>query len=162
MGPEMVVEPEAAEVGVLVMAKSQQIGQLKVTEGALQCPVLVFTPATDRVAGRHQKVQIGAVQLGNDAALEDPHRIIDIAHHGKTDTCAGRSSLVNPLNLLTVQCFKILLEEVQIDFVPHQSQHKQQAQIEQQLQWIPANHTALRRCFSSSLCMTSSPMIIPR
>ena len=50
MRAEMIVEPEAAEVFVLVRSEGQQVGNVQVPQAAIQCPVLVFATTTDRVA----------------------------------------------------------------------------------------------------------------
>ena len=162
MGPEMIIKPETAKILVFVRAEGEQIGNVQVAQGAIQCPVFILATAAHGIAGRHQKVHTGLIQGRDKPALEDAHGIVDVAHHRKTDTGAWRSALVDAFNLLAVQGLKVLFEEIQVHLVAHQRHHNGQAQIEQQFKRVTTDHSGLRWLLISSLCITSKPMSMPR
>ena len=148
---EMVVEPEAAEVIEFVGAEGQQVGDLQVVQGAVQGPVLVLATATDGIARRNHEIQPGAVQLRNDAFLENADGVIDVTDHGKVDRFTGFDPLVDTLHLGAVQTVEVLHEQVEVGLVAHQQNDDQQAQIEQQLERVSEDHPDLLRSLVSSL-----------
>jgi len=141
---KVVIKAKTPDAALLLGAEGQQIRHIQPRQCAVDGAIFILSPARHSIAGGYHKVVALPVQLRNDFAFKNAHRVADIAHHCKAECCAPSERCLDVFHLNRVFRCKIPLKEVEVDLVGNQNNRHRQAEPVQ-----PAKHFATHARVSS-------------